>query len=101
MRADLRASELEHAVQGMDSDRLIREPDRQALALTQAGVIRALVGHPVPLLGDVVTTSGTGLERHSGSRDQGRGRFPTAFRHRVAWISELDAKTPTLSSLMR
>src|SRR3954452_5752445 len=45
-------------------DRLLREPDRQAPALTQAGVIRAPVRHPVALLGDVVTASCMGLERH-------------------------------------
>jgi hypothetical protein len=45
-------------------DRLLREPDRQAPALTQAGVLRAPVRHPVALLGDVVTASGMGLERH-------------------------------------
>src|SRR3954470_20161479 len=45
-------------------DRLLREPDRQAPALTQADVLRAPVRHPVALLGDVVTASGMGLERH-------------------------------------
>src|SRR3954470_15768768 len=45
-------------------DRLLREPDRQAPALTQADVIRAPARHPVALLGDVVTASGMGLERH-------------------------------------
>jgi hypothetical protein len=45
-------------------DRLLREPDRQAPTLTQADVLRAPVRHPVPLLGDVVTASGMGLERH-------------------------------------
>src|SRR3954452_24751554 len=45
-------------------DRLLREPDRQAPALTQAGVLRAPVRHPVPLLGEVMPASGVGLERH-------------------------------------
>src|SRR4051794_22412048 len=45
-------------------DRLLGEPDRQAPTLTQAGVVRAPVRHPVPLLGEVVTASGMGLERH-------------------------------------
>src|SRR3954470_1808258 len=41
--------------------RLLREPDRQAPALTQAGVLRAPVRHPVPRLGEVITASGVGL----------------------------------------
>src|SRR3954466_4261995 len=46
-------------------DRLLREPDRQAPALTQADVLRAPVRHPVPRLGEVITASGgVGLERH-------------------------------------
>jgi site-specific DNA recombinase len=47
-------------------DCLFGEPDRQAPTLPQAGVIRAPVGHPVPLLGDVMPASGIGLERHRG-----------------------------------
>ena len=58
-------------------DRLLREPDRQAPALTQAGVLRAPVRHPVPLLGDVVTaSSGVGLERHRGFRGSWVGAAP-------------------------
>ena len=45
-------------------DRLLREPDRQAATLAQGGVVVRPVGDPVPLLGDVVTASSVGLERH-------------------------------------
>ena len=45
-------------------DRRLGEPDRQAATLAQGGVVLGPVGHPVPLLGDVVTASGIGLERH-------------------------------------
>ena len=45
-------------------DGVIAEPDRQAPALPQAGVILGPIGHSVALLGNVVTASGMGLERH-------------------------------------
>src|SRR3954466_1546438 len=57
-------------------DRLLREPDRQAPALTQADVLRAPVRHPVPLLGEVRTASGVGLERHRNSRGSWVGAAP-------------------------
>src|SRR5215212_11478370 len=58
-------------------DRLLREPDRQAPALTQADVLRAPVRHPVPRLGEVMTASGVGLERHRGFEERGWGRLLT------------------------
>src|SRR4051812_42044380 len=45
-------------------DRLIAEPDRQAPALPEGGLVVGPVGDPVPLPGDAVTASGVGLERH-------------------------------------
>ena len=45
-------------------DCLRREPDRQAAAGAQAGVILGPVGHPVPLLGNVAATGRLGFERH-------------------------------------
>src|SRR4051812_4733470 len=57
-------------------DRLLREPDRQAPALTQADVLRAPIRHPVPLLGEVMTASGVGLERHRGFRGAWVGAAP-------------------------
>src|SRR3954451_19961158 len=45
-------------------DGVIAEPDRQAPALPQAGVVFGPIGHPVALLGNVVTASGMGLKRH-------------------------------------
>jgi hypothetical protein len=47
-------------------DRRLGEPDREAAALTQGGVIRTPVRHPVLLLGDVMTASDMSLERHGG-----------------------------------
>src|SRR3954464_5349089 len=57
-------------------DRLLGEPDRQAPALTQADVLRAPVRHPMPLLGEVMTESGVGLERHRGFRGSWVGAAP-------------------------
>ena len=54
-------------------DRLLGEPDRQAPALAQGGVVLGPVRDPVPLLGDVVTASGVGLERHGGIRGSWKG----------------------------
>ena len=45
-------------------DRLLREPDRQAPALAQGGVVLGPVRDPVPLPRDAVAASGVGLERH-------------------------------------
>ena len=54
-------------------NRLLREPDREASPLTQGGVVLRPIRHPVPLLGDVVTASGIGFERHGrGPRSGGR-----------------------------
>ena len=52
------------------SNRFLREPDRKASALAQSCVILRPIRHQVPLLGDVVTASGIGLEWHSRIRDQ-------------------------------
>ena len=41
-----------------------RKPDRQASPLAQAGVVLSPVRHPVPLLGDAMSTGGIGLEGH-------------------------------------
>src|SRR5215213_1562505 len=43
-----------------------REPDGQAAASTQGGVILGPVGHPVLLLGDVMAPSGIRFERQEG-----------------------------------
>ena len=42
---------------------LRREPDGQAAAGAQAGIVLGPVGHPVPLLGDVMAPSGIRFER--------------------------------------
>ena len=63
-------------------DRLLGEPDRQAAALAQGGVILGPVGDPVPLLGDAVTASGVGLERHGGFRGSWKGPLPYATSDR-------------------
>src|SRR3954447_5920913 len=47
-------------------DRLRREPYGQAAAGTQTGIVLGPVGHPVPLLGDVMATGCLGFERHGG-----------------------------------
>jgi hypothetical protein len=47
-------------------DRRVGGPDRQAATLAQGSVVLGPVGHPVPLLGDRMTASGVGLERHGG-----------------------------------
>jgi hypothetical protein len=52
------------AFQGLH--RLRREPDRQAAAGPQAGVVLSPVGHPVLLLRDVMAPSGVHFERHEG-----------------------------------
>src|SRR4051794_8672739 len=45
-------------------DRLRREPDRQAAAGAQTGVVLGPVGHPVPLLRNVAATGCLGFEWH-------------------------------------
>jgi hypothetical protein len=45
-------------------NRFVREPDRQASALAQSRIVFCPIRHLVPLLGDMVTASGIGLERH-------------------------------------
>ena len=47
-------------------NRVLREPNGETAPLPQAGVVLGPVRHPVPLLGNVVTASGIGLEGHSG-----------------------------------
>src|SRR5205085_7368838 len=46
-------------------DRLFAEPHRQAATLAQGSIIFRPVGHPILLLGDVMTAIGIGLEWHS------------------------------------
>jgi hypothetical protein len=50
-------------------NRLLCEPDREAAALAQGRVILGPIHDPVPLLGNAVTASGIGFERHSRIRD--------------------------------
>jgi hypothetical protein len=45
-------------------DRLRREPHGQAAASAQGGIVLGPVGHPVPLLGDVMAIGCLGFERH-------------------------------------
>ena len=45
-------------------DRFFGEPHRQASALAQGSIVLRPVRHPVPLLGDVMTAGGIGLEGH-------------------------------------
>ena len=45
-------------------NRFLSEPDREASPLAQGRVVLRPVRHPVPLLRDVVTASGIGLEWH-------------------------------------
>lgn len=59
-------------------DRRLRKPDCPAPALTKAGVIRVPVGHFEPLLGNVLTASGAGLERHGRFRESSMGSLPCA-----------------------
>jgi hypothetical protein len=47
-------------------DRLRRKPDGQAAASAQAGIVLGPVGHPVPLLGDVMAPRGIRFERQEG-----------------------------------
>jgi hypothetical protein len=47
-------------------DRLFGEPDGQAPALPQGGIIRRPVRHPVPLPWDPVTAILVRFERHGG-----------------------------------
>jgi hypothetical protein len=54
-------------------NRLVREPDREASALAQGDIVLGTVCHSVPLLGDTVTASGIGFERH--------GRYPRSGGH--------------------
>jgi len=46
-------------------DRLFAEPHRQAATLSQGSIIFRPVGHPILLLGDVMTAIGIDLEWHS------------------------------------
>jgi hypothetical protein len=45
-------------------DRFFGKPHRQASALAQGSIVLRPVRHPVPLLGDVTTAGGIGLEGH-------------------------------------
>jgi hypothetical protein len=65
-------------------NRLVREPDREASALAQAGVILGPICDPVPLLGDTVTASGIGFERH--------GRYPTG-RAQASYVTQCQLPT--------
>ena len=58
-------------------DRLLREPDRQAPALAQGGIILGPVRDPAPLLRDTMPAISIGLERHRGIQGHRRGRPPT------------------------
>jgi hypothetical protein len=49
-----------------NGNRLIREPDREASTLAQGGIVLRPICDPVPLLGNVVTAGGIGLEGHDG-----------------------------------
>src|SRR5215207_3578431 len=49
-------------------DRLFCEPDRQAPALAQGGIILGPIRDPAPLLRDAVTAISIGLERHGRPR---------------------------------
>ena len=69
-------------------DRRVGEPDRQAAALPQGGVVRRPVRDPVPLLGDVVTTSGIGLERHG--RDPGAWKGPLPYANQPLGTTRTD-----------
>ena len=68
-------------------NRLLREPDREASALAQGGVVLGPVRHPVPLLGDMVTASGIGFERHGRDpRSGGRSPpMPSSFGRQIAY----------------
>ena len=50
--------------------RFLGEPNRQAAALTQGGVVGGRVGRPTLLLWDVVAMVGVGLERQGGILEQ-------------------------------
>ena len=63
------------------SNRLRREPHGQAAASAQTGVVLGPVGHPVPLLGDVMATGCFGFERHGGDPSVREG---AAFLRRPA-----------------
>ena len=60
---------------------LVCEPDRQAPALTQAGVVLGPVGDPVPLPRDAVAAGRVGLERHG--RGQGVMEGAAPLRHLI------------------
>jgi hypothetical protein len=57
----------------------LRDPDCQASPLAQGCIVLRLVCHPVPLLGDAVTASSIGFERH--------GRHPT-WRVQDSYVSQ-------------
>ena len=46
------------------------QPDRETSPLAQGGIVFGPVLHPVPPLGDAVTASSIGLERHVEIRNQ-------------------------------
>jgi len=56
-------------------DCFLGEPYCEATPLTQGCVVRRPIRQPVPLLGDMVTASGIGLERHGRCPRSGRGCF--------------------------
>ena len=49
---------------------VLGEPDRETSPLAQGGIVFGPVLHPVPPLGDAVTASSIGLERHVEIRNQ-------------------------------
>ena len=56
-------------------DCFLGEPYCEAAPLAQGCVVRRPIRHPVPLLGDMVTASGIGLERHGRCPRSGRECF--------------------------
>src|SRR3712207_3608998 len=54
-------------------NRRVREPDREAAALAQGGIILSPVGDPMSLLGNVAAVGGIDLERHGKIREPGQG----------------------------
>src|SRR4051812_13374488 len=67
-------------------DRLLREPDREASALAQGGVVLGPIHYPVPLLWDAVTAGGIRLKRHGRNpRTGGTGPIMrSAFGRQIA-----------------
>src|SRR5919206_5399637 len=58
-------------------DRRLREPDRQAPALAQGGVIRRPIGDPMSLFGNAVPAFSIDLEGHGRSAAPGGSGPPT------------------------